>query len=133
MHMALSTIQLEFFARRLQGRAAELRRELEEGRKRAAEEGFTRVASEVPDGEDAALADVVIDVNNAAILRDANELRSIDEALGRLSAGSYGVCLRCGKPIEFARLQAVPTARHHAACQELEDRAALGFRVPPSL
>jgi DnaK suppressor protein len=130
MHTALSAIQLELFERKLRSRAEELRREIQEGRQRASDERFARVASEVPDIEDAALADVVVDVNNASLLRDSNELRSIDEALGRISAGSYGVCLRCGKPIEFARLEAVPTARYHAACQELEEREAGGLRTP---
>jgi DnaK suppressor protein len=32
----------------------------------------------------------------------------IDRALGRMDEGVYGVCSRCGKPIEKARLKALP-------------------------
>jgi DnaK suppressor protein len=37
-------------------------------------------------------------------------LIQIDDALERLDAGSYGRCERCGDPIEFARLEAIPYA-----------------------
>jgi len=32
----------------------------------------------------------------------------IDRALARMDEGSYGVCSRCGKPIEKARVKALP-------------------------
>jgi RNA polymerase-binding transcription factor len=34
----------------------------------------------------------------------------IDRALGRMDDGTYGICSRCGKPIEKARLKALPYA-----------------------
>jgi len=34
----------------------------------------------------------------------------IDRALARMEAGTYGICSRCGKPIEKARLKALPYA-----------------------
>jgi RNA polymerase-binding transcription factor len=34
----------------------------------------------------------------------------IDRALVRMEAGTYGICSRCGKPIEKARLKALPYA-----------------------
>ena len=37
-------------------------------------------------------------------------LRKIDRALGRMDDGTYGICSRCGKPIEKARLKALPYA-----------------------
>ena len=37
-------------------------------------------------------------------------LRKIDGALKRMDAGTYGLCERCGKPIEKARLKALPYA-----------------------
>ena len=40
---------------------------------------------------------------------DAQEqLREVDEALGRVEAGSYGICAICGKEIPEERLEAVP-------------------------
>jgi RNA polymerase-binding transcription factor DksA len=32
----------------------------------------------------------------------------IDRALGKMDEGFYGVCSRCGKPIEKARMKALP-------------------------
>ena len=37
-------------------------------------------------------------------------LDKIEKALGRLDNGSFGICERCGKPIERARLRALPYA-----------------------
>ena len=35
-------------------------------------------------------------------------LGKIERALSRLEEGTYGICSRCGKPIEKARLKALP-------------------------
>jgi RNA polymerase-binding protein DksA len=35
-------------------------------------------------------------------------LGKIDRALTRMNEGTYGICSRCGKPIEKARLKALP-------------------------
>jgi RNA polymerase-binding transcription factor DksA len=40
------------------------------------------------------------------------ELKDIDDALRRLDHGTYGICEECGKPIDEARLEAVPWARY---------------------
>jgi DnaK suppressor protein len=37
-------------------------------------------------------------------------LSKIDRALVRMDEGVYGICARCGKPIEKARLKALPYA-----------------------
>jgi DnaK suppressor protein len=37
-------------------------------------------------------------------------LGKIDRALARMDDGTYGICSRCGKPIEKARLKALPYA-----------------------
>ncbi len=52
-------------------------------------------------------------------------LRLIDEALHRIEDGSYGKCVHCGGPIQTARLEAVPWARHCIECQELQDRGLI--------
>lgn len=35
-------------------------------------------------------------------------MRKIERALVRMDEGTYGICSRCGKPIEKARLKALP-------------------------
>jgi len=53
----------------------------------------------------------------AALLEQARQhLAAIDEALGRLSAGGYGRCEVCGRPIAPERLAARPTATRCVAC-----------------
>ena len=37
-------------------------------------------------------------------------LLQIDDALVRMDNGTYGYCERCGDPIEYARLEAIPYA-----------------------
>lgn len=37
-------------------------------------------------------------------------LQKIERALSRIDAGGFGVCERCGKPIEKARIKALPYA-----------------------
>jgi DnaK suppressor protein len=51
-----------------------------------------------------------------------NVLLSIDGALERIQAGSYGTCVNCGKPIAEDRLAAIPWATHCIDCKRLEER-----------
>jgi DnaK suppressor protein len=43
-------------------------------------------------------------------------IADLDDALGRLAAGTYGVCERCGQPIPAERLAARPSARRCVPC-----------------
>ena len=42
-----------------------------------------------------------------------DEVKQIQDALDRVNAGTYGVCLSCGNPVDDKRLEAVP---HAATC-----------------
>jgi DnaK suppressor protein len=55
--------------------------------------------------------------------RESQMIADIDQALLRISEGSYGSCARCGKPIDERRLEALPTARYDAVCQALIESA----------
>lgn len=46
------------------------------------------------------------------------EIVAIDSALGRLAAGTYGICVKCGEAIAPKRLEAVPTATTCVACKD---------------
>ncbi len=72
---------------------------------------------------DVALRDVIEELALKLGERESQMVADIDQALLRMDEGSYGMCIRCGKPIDDRRLQALPTARYDAACQEMiEDR-----------
>jgi RNA polymerase-binding transcription factor len=56
--------------------------------------------------------------------RDSTLARRLRSALGRLTDGSYGVCIECGDDIAPKRLHAIPWAELCIRCQETADRAA---------
>ena len=53
-------------------------------------------------------------------LRDL--LDKVDSALRRIKAGTYGTCERCGRPIDKARLKALPYSVLCIDCKKLEER-----------
>ncbi len=75
-------------------------------------------------GSQAAAASQVFEQQRDLALRDRSttHLDLVDAALARLDAGGYGTCLRCGRPIAPARLEALPWAAHCIACQSELDR-----------
>ena len=88
-------------------------------------------------GDAADRAEVALD--RATLLRaaedDLERLRLIDDALHRLSAGTFGVCLAGGEAIPLERLRAVPWTRYCAIHQEewedeQRDAARRPWRAP---
>jgi len=55
--------------------------------------------------------------------KSSQAVADIDQALLRITEGTYGMCARCGKPIDKRRLEAMPTARYDAACQAIIESA----------
>ena len=55
--------------------------------------------------------------------KSSQAVADIDQALLRIKEGTYGLCARCGKPIDERRLEAIPTARYDAACQAIVESA----------
>jgi RNA polymerase-binding protein DksA len=47
----------------------------------------------------------------------------ITRAIGRIDEGTYGTCERCGRPIDAARLKALPHALLCMECKRREERA----------
>lgn len=52
-------------------------------------------------------------------------LQQVNDALQRMDEGTYGSCLRCGKPIAAARLQAFPYVAYCIECQSILERQQL--------
>lgn len=62
---------------------------------------------------------------NLALRSNAQELLvSVEAALQRLEAGTYGICARCGSPIAAERLEALPSATFCITCQAEVEHAA---------
>ena len=56
---------------------------------------------------------------------ERNTLRLIEEALDRITEGSYGECLNCGEDIQPKRLDAIPWTPHCIKCQEQIEQGVL--------
>ena len=68
-------------------------------------------------------AEQVVQMENDAVLAGigeatAAEVAQINRALAQLENGSYGVCSRCGQPIDARRLQALPYSDRCITCAE---------------
>jgi len=57
-------------------------------------------------------------------------LVEIQRALAKIATGSYGRCERCGRPIEAARLEALPEARYCAGCARAVEAEKRRSRPP---
>ena len=56
--------------------------------------------------------------------RIKDQLTANDNATRKIDSGTYGICESCGKPIEPARLEILPTARRCMNCKNLQAKNA---------
>ena len=91
----------------------DVQKRLQHGRTRANDVGDTIEHSDtdVQDGMDAAL----LQMRTETLVR-------IDEALLRLDAGDYGVCVECAGEIAERRLRALPFAVRCQACEQTREQ-----------
>lgn len=130
MSTSLSAEELSAFRQQLQNRERQLLSELRSGKEQSQAESFKELAGEAPDAGDASVADVVTDGISAERQRDYEELGEVQAALTRIEDGSFGICLRCGKPIDKSRLQALPTAKYDLQHQEEVERQSGAPETP---
>jgi len=76
------------------------------------EQDFSEQAAETENDE------VLDALGNAA--RD--EVEKIKQAISRIDAGTYGICLICGEPIRKERLSALPYANRCLRCAQREEQ-----------
>lgn len=99
----------------LRGRLLEERRELESQLATIEESSFATSQSDLSgevsfDEENADAGTFTFErERDLSIENNVRDLMAkIDRALERMEEGTYGLCVRCGKPIEKARLKALP-------------------------
>ena len=118
------TVDIEAVKRRL----IEEREGIVEERRRLAEDTSRSMEAAVDeDGNDSHMADSASETLDRGIelsLEDNADhlLAAIDGALGRIDAGTYGLCERCETPIARERLEALPWATKCIECKRLEER-----------
>jgi RNA polymerase-binding protein DksA len=117
---------------------AEFRRLLEDEKRRLMEE-LEAMEEHTPEVEDQVGMDVgggydedLADVASSTFEREKGlalessvqqMLAQVEEALVRMEEGTYGICQRCGNPIDVARLRVLPFATLDIRCKELEEKA----------
>lgn len=99
-----------------------VQKEIQSEMSRRANEPYNQLTGDGADAGEIANADLIVDVDNERITLLLAELREISAALERIELGSYGICIQCGEPIPFLRLQAYPTANRCTACQLVHER-----------
>ena len=109
--------------RRLREELDKLERELELASALRLE--FAESREPADDAQDAEIRDLDAQRVDALSAR----LRAVDEALERLTNGSYGLCQTCDSDIEGRRLEVDPAAATCLDCQKIEE----GELVTPSM
>ena len=111
------------FEKRLHERRMALQTEIRETLLHAETDRDAQITGQPQDAQEHALADQLADVTDADVARDAEEIRDIEGALGRLAAGTYGECLQCGAKIQRSRLEVYPSAKRCLPCQQAHELA----------
>ncbi len=94
------------------------------------EEPYADLAGEVADAGDNSVADLIIDIENARLGRQAFVVGEIEATRERIKQGSYGICFDCEEAIDYERLLVAPTALRCIRCQEMYERTFASAAAP---
>jgi len=111
-------------------RSRELKQEIREILIRSDQQHHKDLAGAVEDAGDAAVADMLIDIDIALADRRVAELRETESALQRMAQGIFGKCADCGLEIGYERLAAYPVAVRCARCQQRYEKNHFGGTAP---
>lgn len=125
----LTKAQIDQLREALHERQKALRGQIVEVLDRTGEHPYGELAG-VPDVGDASVADLLIDLDNAMVHRDVEEIRDIEAALERMDQGEFGDCIECGLAIEIERLQVFPSAKRCLPCQGQHERTHIHDTTP---
>ena len=89
---------------------------------RALRQDLETLGQPEPEYEGAGQKEDISDVLSRLDSREKEELEHIDDILGRIEAGSYGICQSCGKKISPKRLEAIPWQTLCRACEKKREK-----------
>ncbi len=114
----LTPQEMEDFRRELQARKAQILSNLE-----SVQNKLTMMQTQEPkdEGDFAALA-IETEIDGRIIEQQRAELNEIEIALGKIDAGTYGICEMCEEPIGKERLKVKNFARYCIVCREINER-----------
>jgi DnaK suppressor protein len=90
--------------------------------KKVVDESFQVAQDEMMDEADLTASEMETNMRMRLRNREALFMRKVDEALERISLGTFGECDCCGEDIELKRLEARPTATQCVGCKEEAER-----------
>jgi RNA polymerase-binding protein DksA len=128
----LTKAELNHFSRILAERKKTLGEEIRRVLARTQNERYADILAGGDDAGDTSIADLLSDIAQAEVARDVNEVRDINAAQARIAAGTYGVCIDCGRPIGRKRLEAYPTAKRCIEDQQRREKLRAGPSHPRS-
>lgn len=117
MMNGLSAQEVDQLTQRLRSEHGQLRREVRAELARSGEGRYVELAGRVHDRGDEAVADLLGDLEIAALDRHVTRVRLIESALAAIDSGRYGLCRACDAPIGSARLEADPAVQRCIDCQ----------------
>ena len=126
----LNKQQIDELQRKMEEDLARLVNETREEMSPEQKANYVDIASNVPDTGDEAVADTLIDTDNAIIGLHLQQARDLDAALERIHAGVYGICIECGGEIGFDRLSVYPTAKRCIECQSQHEKTYISEPKP---
>lgn len=109
---------------RFKKRLLDKERELLSNISRLEEDARASGQAEVRDATDAATTSQGVSESLAEDTVESQTLIDVQDALRRIEDGTFGKCTACGRPIEAARLEAIPWARYCLEDQKKRDQAA---------
>ncbi|MEI6396542.1 MAG: TraR/DksA C4-type zinc finger protein [Candidatus Taylorbacteria bacterium] len=113
----MNTKDIKYFEEKLNAERIELEEELGEIAKKDTHNrgGWEPTAGnmEVDNADENEVADKFEEIEENTIIANQleNQLIEVKAALDRIKTGKFGLCEKCGKPIEAGRLEANPSAR----------------------
>ncbi len=128
--MSISPALLQGLAGALRQRRAELLAQVRAELAASDDRHLSDLAGNVHDAGDESVADLLADLDAARVDWQVQELRQIEQALGRVAEGQYGVCGDCGEDISLPRLQAQPAASRCIGCQDRHEHATGAAAAP---
>jgi len=117
--------QSERLLQLMEGRREELRRQIEARRNALGAHGLS--SDSVEDQADTAFHRTSAEVESELMDRYLREIAELDAARARARVGGLGICIECGAPINYRRLEAFPAALRCTRCQTLHEKTYGGM------
>jgi len=61
-------------------------------------------------------------IDDTLISKQFKKLKEIEQALGKMSEGNYGICEMCEEEIDIERLRVKPFAKFCISCREINEQ-----------